>query len=94
MNKIINFISNHLDKVCHWSITIIIVMVCTKLLYTYTNNIPFINADTAGMLVGILANIVKEVFDYIRKNQFEINDILFGTLGAITGFLLSFIYLL
>jgi len=50
--------------------------------------VGFLSSPITGLIAGILAGLVKEMFDrYIQDENFDIKDLLATVAGAVLGFI-------
>lgn len=48
-------------------------------------------AATVGALIAAFVSIIKELIDFFKGKSFDLNDLKFGVIGSIVGFIWSLI---
>ena len=85
MKKVINWLSNNLDKVAHFDISIVLTIVLGAVFFHTTAGAAILNAAVCGAFASLGLGIAKEVFDYIRVRNFDLKDLLADLIGSAVG---------
>lgn len=96
MKKILKVWDNFADWVCKFSgdkyvhliVGLIIAFVFAWLLGVTTKGFPAINYAVCSVIAAGVAMLLKEVCDFMRGENFDGKDIVFGLIGGIIGALL------
>lgn len=92
MEKLISWVKNNMDKVCHFLVCTLIVLIVYGVLGGLFN-IPFITSIIAGVIVGMIIGVAKEVYDNKHGGIFDIYDIVADTCGCLFGVLVSLLFI-
>ena len=85
MEKVINWLSNNLDKVTHFAVSIVLTIVIGAILFHTSVGLPILNAATAGALAALALGFIKEVVDFMRGGKFDAKDIVADFIGSAVG---------
>ena len=88
MKKVINWLSNNLDKVAHFAISIVLTIVLGAVFFHTTAGAAILNSAVCGAFASLGLGIAKEVFDYIRVRNFDLKDLLADFIGSAVGVLI------
>ena len=92
MNKLLGWIKNNLDKVCHFLVcTLIVIVVCG--LMNNLIGISFIVSLITSIIITIIIGIAKEIYDSHTGGIFDKMDLLADLCGCLFGILLSILIL-
>lgn len=89
MNKFFDWISNNLDKICHFLTCALIVIIIGVIFAENLFGCSLLLSLAIGTSVSIIIGILKEIIDLIRYGNFDLKDILADVIGTIFGCVLS-----
>ena len=94
MEKIFNYLSNiRKDLLLHFIVGLILTQVTGDIVYICTHS--FYGGAITALIMGFVAGIAKEIYDYYHINHTsDIKDIIATILGSIVGALLVIIVLI
>lgn len=76
------------DKYVHFVVGLVTAFVFAWLMSVTTVGYPAVNYAASGMIAAAIIMVIKEVVDFIRGEQFDMQDILFGIIGGVLGTML------
>ena len=85
MKKVINWLSNNLDKVAHFAISIVLTIVFGAIFFHTTAGATILNAAVGGAFASLGLGIAKEVYDYIIVRNLDLKDLLADLIGSAVG---------
>ena len=88
MKKVINWLSNNLDKVAHFAISIVLTIVYGAILFHTTAGATILNAAVGGAFASLGLGIAKEVYDYIIVRNLDLKDLLADLIGSAVGIII------
>lgn len=95
MNKISNWISVNLDRICHFCVCVVISILIGAILFRTTEGATPIVCAGCGLVGSFIVGVMKELYDHIfTEGVFDLKDLLGDVLGGLLGsaiFLLLFV---
>lgn len=92
MNKILTWIRQNMDKLCHVSFSIIISVIFSIVFYRTTMNCTIPLAALCGILGTVLIGVLKEIFDFFAGERIDAKDLFTDVIGAISGSILFILF--
>lgn len=92
MNKLFAWIKSNLDKVCHFLVcTLIVIVVCGLMNNMF--GISFVISLISSVIITIIIGVGKEWFDKLNGGTFDKMDLVADLCGCLFGILLSILIL-
>lgn len=90
LQKVYNWISANIDKICHALVSLVIVLFITLLLHKIGFGIIF--SRVISIIIAYIIGIGKELIDHSKmKEDFDKNDVKADIIGIMIGFLITFL---